>query len=244
MFYTFLHDNLYLEGRCFAEKIRELSMEERPREKLRKYGPEYLSTAELLAILIGSGTKNKSSLELAHNIVAKEEKALHWLSRAIYEEINKIEGIGPAKACQIMAAIEMGKRISQRPKEERVKIADPESVASLFMEEMRILNKECFKLLTLNCKGEILSKENVATGTLTSAIVHPREVFNCAVRKSAQSIILVHNHPSGEVTPSNEDINLTKRLYEAGKLVGIEVLDHIIIGDGIYFSFKKQNLIL
>ena len=223
--------------------IKELNIDERPREKLARYGVETLSTAELLSLLISSGTRKLSALELGQTILSREGRDLHWLTEALWEEIVEIPGIGPAKASRIIAAIELGKRISSRPREDRIKVENPDSVASIFMEEMRTLNKENFRLLTLNCKGDILSKEEVAVGTLTSAIVHPREVFHNAIRKSAQSIILVHNHPSGSVTPSEEDIHMTRRLAEAGEILGIEVLDHIIIGDGTYFSFKKQNML-
>lgn len=223
--------------------IKELNIDERPREKLARYGVETLSTAELLSLLISSGTRKLSALELGQTILSREGRDIHWLTEALWEEIVEIPGIGPAKASRIIAAIELGKRISSRPREDRIKVENPDSVASIFMEEMRTLNKENFRLLTLNCKGDILSKEEVAVGTLTSAIVHPREVFHNAIRKSAQSIILVHNHPSGSVTPSEEDIHMTRRLAEAGEILGIEVLDHIIIGDGTYFSFKKQNML-
>jgi DNA repair protein RadC len=224
-------------------RIQELCREERPREKLVVFGPESLSTAELLAILIRTGTSKKSALDLAQEILAKEGRDIYWLSQAMWEEVLEIQGIGMAKGCQILAAIELGKRIASRPKEPRRKITDPDSVAQLFMEELRNLQKENFRILNLNCKGEVISKEQVAVGTLTSALVHPREVFHSAIRKSAQSIILVHNHPSGSTAPSEEDIEITARLSEAGEILGIEVLDHIIIGDGSYFSFKKQNML-
>ena len=227
----------------FLMFIKELQLDERPREKLLAFGPQYLSLAELIAILLRTGTRDKSSLELAQELLAKENRDIYWLSQALMEEILEIPGIGEAKGCQIMAAIELGRRIAARPKEYRINVTDPDSVAALFMEEMRILKKENFRVLILNCKGEIISKEQIAVGTLTSAIVHPREVFHNAVRKSAQAVILIHNHPSGSVIPSKEDLDITKRLVDAGEILGIEVLDHIIIGDGEFLSFSQKGLI-
>jgi len=223
--------------------IKDMPGNERPREKLLEYGAKHLSNSELLAILLRTGTKEKSAITLAHEILAKEQRGLYFLAQALPEELAEIHGIGQAKACQILAALELGRRVAARPSESRDSVTDPESVALMFMEEMRNLNRENFKLLTLNCKGEVISRESVAVGDLTSAIVHPREVFNSAVRKSAKAVILVHNHPSGSTIPSKEDINITKRLKEAGDILGIEVLDHIIIGDGQWLSFNQKNIL-
>lgn len=223
--------------------IKEMPGDERPREKLLQYGPQYLSNSELIAILLRTGTKEKSAISLAHELLAKERRGIYYLAQALPEELAEISGIGKAKACQILAALELGKRVAARPPEIRDSVTSPESVALIFMEEMRNLNKENFRMLILNCKGEIISKESIAVGDLTSAIVHPREVFNSAVRKSAKAVILIHNHPSGSTIPSKEDINMTKRLKEAGEILGIEVLDHIIIGDGDWLSFSQKNLL-
>lgn len=222
--------------------IKELPLCERPREKLLRYGREFLSNAELLAILIGSGTRDLSALSLANRLLALEEEGIVYLAECSPEELSKVNGIGIAKSCQIAAAIEIGKRIAGSPKDIRVSVCSPKAVADLFMEEMRYLKKEYFKVLFLNTKNEIGSYENVSIGNLSSSIVHPREVFRSAVKKSAAAIIVIHNHPSGNPLPSQNDLDITKRLAEAGKLMGIPLLDHLIIGDGVYISLKEKML--
>lgn len=222
--------------------IKELPSEERPRDKLIKFGPGFLSNSELLAILIGSGTKRASALTLANRILALEE-GISYLTDCQPDELAQIPGIGLAKSCQIIAAIELGKRIATKPKTKRVNINSPDEVASLFLQEMRYLKKEHFKVLLLNTKNEIIMIENISVGSLNSSVVHPREVFCTAVKKSACSIIAVHNHPSGNPAPSQADINITKRLVEVGEILGIKLLDHLIIGDGTYISFKQSELI-
>lgn len=223
--------------------IKELPSEERPREKLIQCGSESLSNSELLAILIGSGTKDVSAITLANRILALEEEGISYLTNCLPEELSGIPGMGMAKSCQIIAAIELGKRIATRPKGKRINIKSPDEVASLFIEEMRYLKKEYFKVLLLNTKNEIIMIENISVGNLNSSVVHPREVFCTAIKKSACSIIAVHNHPSGNPMPSQTDIDVTRRLAEAGELLGIKVLDHLIIGDGIYVSLKEKMLL-
>ena len=226
-----------------AAMIKELPSEERPREKLIQYGADTLSNTELLAILIGSGTKEVSAIMLANRILALEEEGIAYLTHCLPEELSEIPGMGMAKSCQIIAAIELGKRIATKPKEKRINIKSPDEVASLFLEDMRYLKKEYFKVLLLNTKNEIIMIENISIGSLNSSVVHPREVFSTAVRKSACSVIAVHNHPSGNPEPSQTDIDVTRRLAEAGELLGIKVLDHLIIGDGTYVSLKEKMLI-
>lgn len=223
--------------------IRNLPSEERPREKLIQHGAESLSNPELLAILIGSGTKEVSAIMLANRILALEEEGISYLTNCLPEELSGIPGMGMAKSCQIIAAIELGKRIATRPKGKRINIKSPNEVASLFIEEMRYLKKEYFKVLLLNTKNEIIMIENISIGGLNSSVVHPREVFCTAIKKSACSMILVHNHPSGNPMPSQTDIDITRRLAEAGELLGIKVLDHLIIGDGVYVSLKEKMLL-
>lgn len=226
-----------------AAMIKELPSEERPREKLIQYGADTLSNTELLAILIGSGTKEVSAIMLANRILALEEEGISYLTNCLPEELSGIPGMGMAKSCQIIAAIELGKRIATKPKEKRINIKSPDEVASLFLEDMRYLKKEYFKVLLLNTKNEIIMVDNISIGSLNSSVVHPREVFSTAVRKSACSVIAVHNHPSGNPEPSQTDIDVTRRLVEAGELLGIKVLDHLIIGDGTYVSLKEKMLI-
>lgn len=222
--------------------IRELPTEERPREKLISLGSSVVSNAELLAILIGTGTKDRSALDLAAALLAAEEDGLGNLAGSTPEEICRISGMGIAKACRIIAAFELGRRLATRPLPGRVLITSPDSIADLFMEEMRYYRKEFFQVLLLNSKGEIISIEKSSVGDLSSTIVHPREIFSGAVRRSAAAVVFVHNHPSGNPEPSGEDQEVTLRLIEAGKILGIRVLDHIIIGDGIYVSFRQRNL--
>lgn len=223
--------------------IKELPTAERPREKLIRSGAGSLSNSELLAILIGSGTKEASAITLANRILALEEEGISFLTYCLPEELSGIPGMGMAKSCQIIAAIELGKRIATKPKGNRINITSPNEVASLFIEEMRYLKKEYFKVLLLNTKNEIIMIENISIGSLNSSVVHPREVFCTAIKKSACSVIAVHNHPSGNPAPSQTDIDVTRRLAEAGELLGIKVLDHLIIGDGVYVSLKEKMLL-
>ncbi|WP_053957520.1 RadC family protein [Inediibacterium massiliense] len=223
--------------------IREMAKTERPREKLLKWGVECLSNAELLAILIRTGTKDLSALDLAQKVLSIDQEGLRYLTNCTVEELSNIKGIGIAKACQILSSIELGKRLALSSSKEKYSITSPKDVSNILMEEMRYYKKEYFKTILLNTKNEILSIDNISIGSLNSSLVHPREVFVNAIKKSVASIILVHNHPSGNPKPSSEDINVTKRLIEAGKIIGIYILDHIIIGDGKYISLKESNMI-
>lgn len=224
-------------------KINNLPQEERPREKLLGKGKEYLSNSELIAIILGNGTKDKSAIALASELLSLDKSGISFLGECTPEELQEVKGMGKAKTCQLLAAVELGKRISAAPRTERLSISSPEDIVSMFMEEMRYYKKEFFKVLLINVKGEIIEQDIVSVGDLSSAVVHPREVFTRAVRRSAAAVVLVHNHPSGNAAPSNEDIETTKRLVEAGRLMGINVLDHIIIGDGMYTSFKSEGMI-
>lgn len=219
-------------------KIKFLPEEERPVEKCMSYGIERLSNRELLALLINSGTREKSAMELAEVILAKEQAGITYLREASIEELMSIKGIGKAKAARLAAAVELGKRLATKPVKSRSYIESDADVASLFMEDLRCQKKEYFKALLLNSKCGIISIETVSIGELNSTIVHPREVFNAAVKKSAAAIIFVHNHPSGDPNPSKEDFITTARLVECGNLLGIRVADHIVIGDGKYVSMK------
>lgn len=223
-------------------KIKGLPREERPREKLLFYGKEALSTAELLAILLRSGTKEKSAIELAQEILALNENGILFLENGSPEELAAVKGIGIAKACQILAALELGKRAATHPKKVRAEIANPEDIVQLFMEKMRYYKKEHFNVLLINAKGQIVEETEVSIGDLCSTLIHPREVFCQAVKRSAASVVLVHNHPSGDPNPSSQDLETTKRLVEAAHILGINVLDHIIIGDGRYISLKSEGL--
>lgn len=223
-------------------RIAELPREERPRERLLQLGPDRLSNAELLAILIGCGTKRQSALMLASRLLAEGE-GLAFLAGCHPEELVSIKGIGRAKAARVLAAAELGKRLAEKKKENRPdSLHCADQAAQFLMPGMRYLKKEHFRTVLLNVKNQVLSVENVAVGGLSSAKIHPREVFCAAIRKSAASIILTHNHPSGDPMPSESDVDLTARLVEAGHLLGIPVLDHIVIGDGTYVSMKESFL--
>ncbi|MEA4922589.1 MAG: DNA repair protein RadC [Eubacteriaceae bacterium] len=223
--------------------MRDMPASERPREKMANCGSEALSNGELLAILIRTGTKEKTAVRLADDLLAMDRDGIIYLAECSLEELSAVKGIGPAKACQIKAAVELGRRIATVPRREREKVASTEDVVSIYMEKMRYYKKEFFNTLLLSAKGEIISEENIAIGDLCSSIVHPRESFTSAVKKSAAAVIFIHNHPSGDPAPSSEDVEVTKRLCEAGEILGIRVLDHIIIGDGRYTSFKAKGLI-
>ena len=172
-----------------------------------------------------------------------DSRGLSFLSDVSYEELTTVKGIGECKASQILAVVELGKRIGTQSVEEKVKVTSPIDITNLLMEDMRYLKKEYFKVAILDTKNQIITIESISIGNLNSSIVHPREVFNAAIRRSGNSIILIHNHPSGDPTPSREDINITNRIIEAGNIIGIKVLDHIIIGDNKYISFKERNII-
>ena len=221
--------------------IKEMTLEERPREKMILNGVSSLSDAELLAILIRSGTKEFNAIQLAQMIINKAEniKYLHDIS---IEELKSINGIGITKAVQIKAALELGNRIASYIPQ-KYKVKNPWDIYKYYMESLRYQYKEIFKIVLLNTKNEIITDVDISIGTLNSSLVHPREVFREAIRRSSNKIILLHNHPSGDIQPSKEDKNVTKRLKECGEIIGIEVMDHIIIGDGVYFSFKENMLI-
>ncbi|NLY44886.1 MAG: DNA repair protein RadC [Tissierella sp.] len=234
-----MEDNLSIDRNY---TIKDLPISERPREKLYSYGPESLSNAELLAIIIRTGHKEDTAVEVAQRILNLDNRGLPFLSNVTLEQLTDIKGIGECKAAQILAAIEIGKRINRWKADDKVKVTSPMVIANLMMDEMRYLDKEHFNIAILDTKNQVLSIENISIGTLNASIVHPRDVFNMAIKKNANSIILLHNHPSGDPQPSNEDINITHRLVDVGNLVGIKVLDHIIIGDNRYISFKEKNL--
>lgn len=221
-------------------KIRDVHREDRPRERLIRQGAQSLSNQELIAILLRTGTKEESVLALANRVLNYFEK-LHELKYATLEEIVSIKGIGEAKAVQLLAAIELGRRLSQKQIDGRYVIRSPQDAATFLMPDMSSLQQEHFVVLFLNVKNQILHKQTIFIGSLNSSIVHPREIFREAVKRSAASIICAHNHPSGVPTPSPEDIDVTKRLQEAGFIIGIELIDHLIIGDHQFISLKEKG---
>lgn len=222
--------------------IKSIPKDDRPQEKLLKYGANNLSNSELVAVILRTGSKEENVIMLAHRILNEDDKGLRNIAEGSIEKFKSFKGINDVKAAQLMAVAELSKRISTL-KIEKIKISSPSDAAVVLMEEMRYYRKEYFKIILLDTKNNIKRVSEISVGSLNSSIVHPREVFSEAVVNSASSIILVHNHPSGEAEPSHEDITLTNRLDECGKILGIKVLDHIIIGDGVFYSFKEEGLL-
>ena len=225
-------------------RIHALPVEDRPREKLLHRGAEALSDAELVAIFLRTGVAGRSAIDLAQELLARHP--LPALVSAPVEELARVKGIGPTKSIQLKAAFEMAKRLA-RPRA-RVPVHDPASAAGLVREEMRDLDREEFRVVLLNTKNALIRVADVSRGSLNASIVEPREVFKEAVASSAASVILVHNHPSGDPTPSSEDVAITKRLVKAGETLGIVVQDHLIIGqpsagrDRDYVSLRELGL--
>ena len=220
--------------------IRELPKVERPREKLIQKGTQNLKDEELLAILLRTGVEGKSAIQTAKQILNKYSKKR--LLRLSYEDLIKIKGIGPAKACTILAAIELVKRALKIGEETLPKIQSIKDVIAQFS-YLREKTREHLAALYLNARNEVVFKKHIFVGTLDANIAHPREIFEQALTNHASAVILVHNHPSGDPEPSKADLEITKRILEAGKIMGIDVLDHIIITKTKVFSFKRHKLI-
>ena len=220
--------------------IKELPEFERPREKLVKKGTKALKKEELLAIILRTGLKGKNAVEVAKDILEKygDKKLLD----ASYEELRNIRGVGPTKAVQILAAIELGSRLFKEKSEKEVYINSSED-AIKELAHIKENKKENFVVLYLDARNKLIYKETVSIGSLNANLVHPREVFEPAVRYLAAQIVLAHNHPSGDPEPSEDDLEITKRLIESGKILGIEIVDHIIITKTGFTSFKEKNLI-
>lgn len=220
--------------------MRDIHEDGRPRERLLKQGAQSLSHQELIAILLRTGTKDVSAVELANRILQKVEK-LHGLKEATIEELTAISGVGKVKAIQLIAAIELGRRLALKHHEERYTIRSPQDAAMYVMQELSSLMQEHFVALLLNVKNQVIDKRTIFIGSLNTSIVHPRELFREAIKRSAASIIIIHNHPSGNPVPSQEDIDVTNRLCEVGIVIGIEIIDHIIIGNHEYISLKEKG---
>jgi DNA repair protein RadC len=214
--------------------------EERPRERLREYGAAALSNAELLAILLRTGSARENVLAQAGRLLTTWN-GLAGLARVSFAELCHSHGIGQAKACQIKAALELGRRLAAALPEERPQITRPDDVANLLMTEMSLLDQESLRVVLLNTKNGVVAIREVYRGNVNSARVRPAEVFRDAVRETCTGLIVVHNHPSGDPTPSPDDIAVTRALIAAGELLEIDVLDHIIIGGGRFISLKAQR---
>ncbi len=228
-----------MEGRRYT--IKQLPPELRPRERLLEAGPGALSNAELLGILFGIGNREKTAVELASEVISTHGD-LFGLHNVNVHDLVQTRGVGQAKACIILAAVEFGKRLGRVRNPGRAVISSPADVESLLRGRIANLDRENFVAVLLNTKNEVVEYPTISVGTLSSSLVHPREVFKPAIRASAAGIVLAHNHPSGKVEPSREDREVTRRLVEASEIIGIEVLDHVILGDG-YFSMKEHGML-
>lgn len=221
-------------------RVCEIPEEDRPRERLLRQGPEALSNAELLAILLRTGTQGHSAVDLADQIL-KRMGGIHALIDADLEELIGVPGIGPAKATQLKAAIEIGRRVARIKRESRPQLLTPGDAADYMMDRLRFQLKEHFVVLHLDSKNGLIGEEIVSVGSLNALIVHPREIFKTALKRSAAAIICLHNHPSGDPTPSFEDVEVTRRLVDCGRLLGVEVLDHIVVGENCFLSMKEKG---
>lgn len=220
--------------------VHDLPKAERPRERLKQFGPEALSAQELLALIIGRGVSKKSVITIAQELLVKFGN-IKAISEATIEELSQIKGIGFAKAVQIKACFELGKRKDLEPELKDFDIKDPQSVVKAIRASIKDKAKEHFKLILLNARNKILGVSTISIGSLNASIVHPREVFKDAIVHSAYSVVLAHNHPSGDPEPSEDDLKMTRKLVESGKILGIEVLDHLIIGKNAFYSFKEKG---
>lgn len=221
-------------------RITDLAANDRPRERLAQYGPQVLSNAELLAILLRVGLPGENAVQLGQRLLV-EFQGLAGLHRASFDQVCRQRGIGEAKAAQLKAAIELGRRMLLESPEERLVIHAPGDVASLVEYEMAALDQEHLWVLVLDTRGRVLELDKLYKGSLNASMVRVAEVFRTAIQRNAASIVLIHNHPSGDPTPSQEDIHLTRVVVQAGKLLDIEVLDHLVIGHGRWISLKDKG---
>lgn len=221
--------------------MTDLPAEVRPRERLLRHGSGALSSVELVAVLLGTGSRNRTALDVATELLGRHG-SLDRLAGASPAELRRTAGVGEVKALHLLAAFELGRRLRALPPRVRPAIRGPADAAALVMDDLRFSETERFVVLLLNTRHEVLSRAELAHGGLASSPVHPREVFKAAVRESAAAIILVHNHPSGDPTPSRADLAMTARLCQAGGMMGIPVLDHLIVGDGRYVSLRERGV--
>ena len=220
-------------------RIQDMQKDERPRERLIKNGPSALSDSELLAIILRTGSKQENVINLSHRIL--KEYNIKQLSQVNLTQLMKVHGVKESKAAQIAACFEIARRLESFKDVEKPKISSPEDVYRRVYPRMREQKKEMFIELCLDTKNQIIREDIISVGSLNANIVHPREVFKLALAESAAHIIVAHNHPSGDPTPSREDIEITKKLAQTGNIMGITVLDHVIIGDGRHFSMKEAG---
>ncbi|MGQ0560356.1 MAG: RadC family protein [Gemmatimonadota bacterium] len=224
-------------------RIRDWPVRERPRERLYAAGAAALSTRELLAILVGSGSEGRSAVEVGGRLLQAADGSLRRLGGLQSSDLRKVPGIGPAVSARVLAALELGRRMARETASERPRIQGPADVYELCAPALRDLSQEEFRILLLTTQHTVIRELVVTRGTLDASVVHPREVFRSAISESAAAVILVHNHPSGDPAPSREDRDVTDQLAAAGRLIGIPVLDHVVVGDGRYVSFVEMGLL-
>ncbi len=222
--------------------VKELPAWEKPREKLLREGAASLNNTEILAILLRTGSRTKSVMDLAAEVLSADEGGIRYLADCTPEELRKISGMGDTKICALLAAAELGRRIAACRSEPLGKVVNSRDLADRYMEKMRYYKKEHFICLCLGPRGEIIEETEVSVGNVNSAAADPREVYANAIRRNANCVAFLHNHPSGNPAPSSDDEETNRRLVEAGKLMKIPVLDHVIIGDGVYTSLREEGM--
>jgi len=230
-----------MSDRAGRHRIADLLQSERPRERMAMQGPQALRDAELLAILLRTGVRGASALQVADSLLG-ETDGLPGLQRIPYETLCRRRGIGPAKAAQLMAAVEIGRRLAQTPPRDREALQSPEDVYQRVKYEMQALEQEHLRVLLLDTRNRLLRQVDVYVGSLNTSLVRIGEIFRDAIQRGAASMIVVHNHPSGDPTPSPEDVAVTRALVQAGRLLDIEVLDHVVVGRGGFTSLKAKGL--
>ena len=228
-----------------GKTIKEMYRDERPYEKCEQYGAENLTDAELLAVLLRTGTKGENSLELAQKLLHPDfaEHGILNIHKWTREGLLRIKGIGRVKAVQILCLSELAKRLAKASAASGLNFSAPETIARYYMEDMRHQNTEVLKLLFLNTRSKLIGESDISTGTVDTALVSPRALFIEALQRGAVSIVLLHNHPSGDPTPSKADVRITRRLKEAGSMIGIALLDHIIIGNNCFISLREKGFL-
>ncbi|MEW5932154.1 MAG: DNA repair protein RadC [Bacillota bacterium] len=221
--------------------MRDLPPDERPREKLMRHGAEVLSTTELLAVVLGSGTEGQSALELARRLLEEAGGTLYGLASLPAGDLVRRRGMGPAKVARLRATVELARRMWAEQRGPRPVVRNAGDLAAVVIPKLRYLDREHLLVVMLDASNRVVGMETVSVGDLTSSIAHPREVFKPCIRRNAAAVALAHNHPSGDPVPSEDDLAITERLIAAGRLLGIEVLDHVILSDDGYISLRQAG---
>ncbi|MFZ5768718.1 MAG: RadC family protein [Bacillota bacterium] len=221
--------------------MRDLPPDDRPREKLMRHGAEVLSTSELLAVVLGSGSEGQSALSLARSLLEEAGGTLSGLATLSVQDLMRWHGMGPAKVARVRATVELARRLWAEEAGSRPVVHNAEDLAALVVPRLRYLDREHLLVVMLDASNRVVGVETVSVGDLTSSIAHPREVFKPCIRRNAAAVALAHNHPSGDPRPSEDDVQVTQRMIAAGKLLGIEVLDHVILSDHGYISLRQAG---